>query len=85
VVVPGRFVAIKHPDSTFVPSYYVTAATPSTIAQFEATVGAVVLYSPQLFGIQFAVATSHGKILNLSRRLSLVSWVVSYRLKISAE
>jgi hypothetical protein len=62
----GRFVAIEHPNAAFVPCYYVTAATPSTVAQFEPTVGVVVLYPPQLFGVQFAVATSHTKILNLS-------------------
>ena len=61
----GRFVAIEHPNAAFVPCYYVTAATPSTVAQFEPTVGVVVLYPPQLFGVQFAIATTHRKILNL--------------------
>jgi hypothetical protein len=80
-----RVVAIKHPNAAFVPCYYIAAATPSTVAQFEPTVGVVLLYPPQLFGIQFAVATSHRKILNPPRRLSLVSWVVSEQLKSSAD
>jgi hypothetical protein len=64
-----RLVAVEHPNAAFVPRYYVTAATPSTVAQFKPTVGVVVLYPPQLFGVQFAVATSHRKILNLSPAL----------------
>jgi hypothetical protein len=45
-IVLGRFVAIEHPNATFVPGRYVGAAT-------------------QLFGVQFAVATYHEKILPL--------------------
>jgi len=59
-----RIVAIEHPNTAFAPCYYVTAATPSTVAQFEPTVGVVGLYPSQLFGVQFAVAPSHGKIID---------------------
>ncbi len=60
-----RLVAIEHPNAAFTSCWYVRAATPRTIAQFEPVVGVVVLYPPQLFGVQFAVATSHRKILPL--------------------
>jgi hypothetical protein len=66
-----RIVAIEHPNAAFAPCYYVTAATPSTVAQFEPTVGVVVLYPSQLFGVQFAVAPSHGKIIDRREQFAI--------------
>jgi hypothetical protein len=60
-----RVMAVEYPSAALVPRWYITAATASTVAQFEPTVGVVILYPPQLFGVQFAVATSHRKILPL--------------------
>ena len=64
----GWVVTVEHPNTALVPCWYVHAATPRTIAQFEPTIDVVILYPPQLFGVQSAVATSHYKILPLPRQ-----------------
>lgn len=66
----SRFVTVEHPNPALVPCWYVGAATPGTVAQFEPTVGVVVLYPSQLFGVQFAVATPHWRILSSRPRLA---------------
>jgi hypothetical protein len=67
-VVPGRVVAVEYPDAAFVPCHYLTATTPSTVAQFEPTVGVVVLYPPKLLRVQFSAASSHIQILPFPRQ-----------------
>ena len=49
------------PTAAFVPCRYIAAAASGTIDQFRLTVGAVILYPPQLFGVQFAVPRSHSE------------------------
>jgi hypothetical protein len=58
-----RIVGIEHPDTTFVSGRDIRATAPGAVPQFEPTVGMVILYPSELFGVQFADATSHGEIL----------------------